>query len=126
MNKTIRNIVILVGFSLPYVFLAMLEDLKFGSMWIYGFMIVILIILTRYALRCGSFIPQLIGNIISYLGSYYFISLQEGDMWGWYFKPLSAIGLLKLVTVLIVLPQAISWILSKLRNHSRRGDTNSL
>lgn len=116
MNKNISNIVVLIGFSIPYVFLAMFEDLRFGSMWIYGLMILALITLTRYSIKCSIFIPQFIGNIISYCGSYYLISLQQGDKWGRYFKPFSPLGLLNLVTILIIVPQVIRWIMSTLRN----------
>lgn len=116
MNKKMNNIVVLIGFSVPYVFLAMVEDLTFGSMWMYALMIIALISLTRYAIKHSIFIPQLIGNIISYMGSYWFISLHEGDKWGWYFKPLAAIGLLNVVTIIIVVLQVISWVLNKSKN----------
>lgn len=120
MNKRILTLLVSIGFCMPYVFLAMWCDLEFGSMLFYGIMIVVLIFLTRISFKLNNFSIQLVGNILSFISSYFFISLQEGERWGWYFKPLSAMGLLKVVTLIIVISQGMSWIVYRRNRRNRR------
>lgn len=53
-------------------------------------------------------IPALpVGNLVSFLSSYWFTVHCRLENWGWIFKPFSPLGFLKAVSALVLLAQGI-------------------
>lgn len=100
------TILLLAVYCIPFVFLSMYDDYKNYSMIVYGLMIIVIWYLAFLEKRKSSFIVLLIANILSFLSSYsWVLRVNKIEEWEGYFKPLSSVQLLVLVTVLIVLLQ---------------------
>ncbi|WP_419959473.1 hypothetical protein [Psychrobacillus sp. BM2] len=105
------TILLLAVYCIPFVFLSMYDDYKNYSMIVYGLMIIFILYLAFLAKRKSSFIFLLIANILSFLSSYsWVLRVNKIEVWEGYFKPLSSVQLLVLVTVLIVLLQVAVYL----------------
>lgn len=105
------TILLLAFYCIPFVFLSMYDDYKNYSMIVYGLMIIVILYLAFLAKRKSSFIVLLIANILSFLSSYsWVLRVNKIEEWEGYFKPLSSVQLLVLVTVLIVLLQVVVYL----------------
>jgi hypothetical protein len=72
----------------------------------YLIMIVVTSLLAFFGKLCSNSITLIIGNILSVIISFYFISEMTGnERWGGYFQPLTPNQLLILVSFLNLIPQ---------------------
>jgi hypothetical protein len=92
----------------------MSQDYFNRSMVGYGVMLICILILSSLSKRYCTFISIIIGNILSFIVSQSFIAKTSNDVpWGGYFKPFGAEQLFVIVSILILIPQVITFILTK-------------
>lgn len=105
MKKSIGFIVSLM-YAYPFVFFAMYMDFLKGSLWGYFIMIAstsILAVISKLIMQKKLII---FGNLISFFSSIYFVySMQALEGWDVFFKPLTAMQLLLIVSLLNIVPQ---------------------
>lgn len=107
MKKNLISLGILLGYSVPYVFLAMLGDAEFGTPWLYVLWLISLAVLS---LLSRSLLTLLAGNALSFLSSHAFMAHFQTDKWTWCFKPFSAPGLLTALTLAALLAQILYYL----------------
>lgn len=107
MRKIVSGILIVCLYCFPFVYFSMHQDFANRSMLGYLIMIVVTSLLAFFGkLVSNSSIFLIIGNILSVIISFYFISEMTGnERWGGYFKPLTPYQLLILVSFLNLIPQ---------------------
>ncbi|MGM7634341.1 hypothetical protein [Bacillus sp. Hm123] len=114
MKKIAMNILIICLYSFPFVYFSMYKDFTDGSMIGYLLMILITSILSFISQYSNYTLAVIIGNVVSTIVSYYFITQMAGDdRWSSYFKPLAPTHLLVLVSVLNVIPQRMAMNFAK-------------
>lgn len=114
MNKKLIKFLMLMAYCIPYGYLAMNGDATSGTMIFYGFMIAGFGILCGTAIRTNNTIILIIGNILSFISSYFFILRKlQSEVWSWYFKPFTPMGLLVLITIVSFIIQIASINYSK-------------
>lgn len=101
------KIILLILYCFPYVYLAMDADLRKKSTLLYGIIIFCFLVYSIILRKIKNIQVLIIGNILSYLSSYYFISINETEKWSWYFKPFTSTGLLILISVILFTFQLI-------------------
>lgn len=107
MNEKVIKALMLLAYCIPYGYLSMQGDFNSGTMIFYGFMIVSLGILLRVAIKTKNTIVLVIGNVLSFISSYIFISQNQTGDWASYFKPFSPLDLLILITMVAFLIQQL-------------------
>ncbi|WP_440897594.1 hypothetical protein ACS127_06420 [Amphibacillus sp. Q70] len=113
MNKKLIKILMLLAYCVPYVYLAMRGDYNSGTMMFYGLMIVCLGLLLWLAIKTKNVSVLIVGNVLTFSSSYFFILQNQKDDWWTYFKPFSPIGLLVSITIIILVIQALFIYYSK-------------
>src|SRR5690625_3342427 len=113
--RLIISILIILLYCFPFVHFAMTQDFTNSSMIGYFILIVVTSILAFLSKFFSNSIPFIIGNIASFIVSFFFLynmTAQLGSGWdGGYFKPLTPYQLLFLVSILNLIPQLITmWI----------------
>ena len=105
MRKWILRLLLLVGFSFPYIYFLMYQELVKGS-WIgYAIILPAFILLTVACRQTNNITICIAGNILSFIASYLLIN-SSGDIFnGTYFKPFTPLGFFKLCTSVIVFLQ---------------------
>ena len=118
MRKIIIGILIACLYCFPFVYFSMHQDFVNGSMFGYLIMIVVTSLLAFLGKRFSNLIFLIIGNILSVIISFYFISEMTGnERWGGYFKPLSPYQLLILVSFLNLIPQFLTIMIADKRKN---------
>lgn len=108
---------LLLAYAIPYPFLAMWEDAAFGTLWCYVGMVLVLVLLGRFSIRAGLGRVMFAGNGLSFLLSLFCVQLFQTEKWSWYFKPLSPVQLLVLLSVMIVFFELFAvWLKKNRRN----------
>lgn len=103
------NILIICLYCFPFVYFSMYKDFENGSMIGYLMMIILTSIIAFIGKFSYNTLALIVGNIVSAMISYYFISQMTGnERWEGYFKPLTASQLLIVVTFLNLIPQLIA------------------
>lgn len=97
----------LAACACPYVFLGMYGDAALGSVAGYLPMLVWMGVECRTAARTGNISVLLGGNLLSFLSSLGFVLLFQTERWGWYFKPFTALGFLKTVSIAVLLAEGL-------------------
>lgn len=106
MRKIVIGILIVCLYCFPFIYFSMHQDFANGSMLGYLIMIVVTSLLAFLGKLFSNSIFLIIGNILSIIISFYFISEMTGnERWGGYFKPLTPYQLLILVSILNLIPQ---------------------
>ena len=114
MRKIVIGILLVCLYCFPFVYFSMHQDFANGSMLGYLIMIVVTSLLAFLGKLFSNSIFLIIGNIISVIISFYFISDMTGnERWGAYFKPLTPYQLLILVSFLNLIPQFFAIKLAK-------------
>ena len=120
MRKIVIGILIVCLYCFPFVYFSMHQDFANRSMLGYFTMIVVTSLLAFFCRYSSNSIPFIIGNILSFITSFYFISEMTGnERWGGYFKPLTSYQLLILVSILNLIPQFLAF---KLVKKYKKGD----
>ena len=107
MKKWLVRIIILLLYSVPYMFLSMNGDATTGTMIYYGVMILAFVLLCYLSKRTDNKALVIIGNIISFITSLICLFQFRTEKWGWYFKPLTDIQLMITVSVVAFVIQFI-------------------
>lgn len=105
MKKSIVKILLLSGYCLPFVFLAMNEDATVGTLWFYLIMIAGFTILCFSCIKTKNFLIVIIGNILSFVSSCGFAWFFQTEKWEYYFKPFLPNQLIIFETVIAFLIQ---------------------
>ena len=87
MKKSIIRTILLLCYCIPFVFLAMNEDVISGTLWFYLVMIVGLGALCIVSVKSNNSWIVIVGNILSVASSCIFTYFFRNEKWGWYFKP---------------------------------------
>ena len=96
-----------VLYSIPWAFLAMWEDLTYGSMFIYALWAITICFITKYSIKNKAYGPMILGNIVSLAITLYCINQNTSDRWLWYFKPFTAKALGLSISIVAIIVQAI-------------------
>ncbi len=87
MKKILTRILLILGYCIPFVFLAMNEDATTGTLWFYLIMVFGFGILCYSGIRIRSVPIIIIGNIFSFISSCIFALAFQTEKWEYYFKP---------------------------------------
>lgn len=116
MNKKSIKILMLLAYCIPYGYLSMEGDFSSGTMLFYGLMIICLGALVTISIKTKNTIVVIIGNILSFISSYIFISQNQTEDWASYFKPFVPFDLLILITVITFVIQLLFIFRSRRKN----------
>ena len=108
MKNWSKRILLLIGYSFPYAFLAMNGDATSGTMLFYGVMIVCFASLCVFSIKTQNIRALVIGNILSYISSYLFMLQNQTEKWEWYFKPFTGNMLLKIISIVAFIIQLLA------------------
>jgi mannose/fructose/N-acetylgalactosamine-specific phosphotransferase system component IID len=112
MKKWRIGLAVLAGYCIPFVYLALLEDFKTGTLLGYLLLLVGFTVLAFTGQRWGHLLFVVAGNIVSYFISIYFAGQMDTFDWDGYFKPLTAEQLILLVSLLMLIPQWIAIVVA--------------
>lgn len=118
MKKVFLKILLLLGYCIPFVFLAMNEDAVTGTLWFYLIMIVGFGVLCYGSLKVKSVWIIFVGNILSFISSCIFAWTFQTEKWEYYFKPFLPNQLIIFETVIALIIQ-ISYIIKKYKTKEK-------
>ncbi len=107
MKKTITKALLILGYCMPFVFLAMNEDATTGTLWFYLIMIIGFSVLCFGCIKTKNSLIVVVGNILSFVSSCVFAWLFQTEKWEYYFKPFLPNQLIIFETILAFLIQII-------------------
>lgn len=102
------NPLVFIFSALPYSFLAMYGDFKYGSMILYGFAIIAVALLIFVSKKKNAFLSLFFGSTVSLAISVFLTANYNQDHWNWYFKPLSEIQMSLLLSIIILIVEGIA------------------
>lgn len=120
MKKWWIGLIVLMGYAIPFVYFALLEDFKTGTLLGYVALLGMFTILAFIGQRFSHLLFVVVGNIVSYFVSLYFAGQMNDFGWDGYFKPLTAEQLILLVSLLMVIPQWIAVVVAMSREAKQR------
>ena len=107
-NETMKSILELVGYCVPYAFFILYEDAMkstYISIAVMGLCILLLCIMAMKKRKIGLIIVgTLLSTGISYVCTALFL---PGKEWSWYFKPFTTESLVIIIGVLLLVVQTI-------------------
>lgn len=107
MRKVVIGIIIICLYCFPFAYYSMQQDFITGSMFGYFLMVTMTSLLAYFANLLSNSIPFIIGNILTAIISFCFISeMGRNTDWGWYFSPASPYQLLFIISFLNLIPQS--------------------
>lgn len=118
MRNWLMRIILVIGYCVPYVFLALNGDADKGTMLFYGIMILCFGGLCWLGIKTKNGLVVLIGNGLSCLSSYLFLLQYQTEKWGWYFKPFTGISLMVTVSVIGLLIQS-AFVYGSYKKHEK-------
>ena len=101
------SILLLMAYCIPFAYLCVMGDGKWGTMLFYGVMIAGFSLLCWGAVKTGRRTIIFIGNLCSLLSSCAAAVLTDMEPMGHYFKPFTAFTLMILLSVLALIFQII-------------------
>lgn len=107
MKKMLIRIALIIGYCIPFVFLAMNEDATTGTLWFYFVMILGFGVLCYYSVKTKNTFIIILGNIMSFISSISFTWFFQTEKWEYYFKPFLPNRLIIFETVIAFLIQII-------------------
>jgi membrane associated rhomboid family serine protease len=110
MEKTLIKISLILGYCVPYVFLAMNEDAITGTPYFYFVMILCFSVLCFFSIKTNNKKIALSGNVLSFISSCVFALLFKTEKWEYYFKPFLPNQLIIFETVIILAVHLIIFI----------------
>ncbi|WP_409968831.1 hypothetical protein RFF05_02360 [Bengtsoniella intestinalis] len=120
MKRPVLRTLLLIAYWVPFAFLAMYGDRELNTLWLYGFMVVDMAILCWACMK--NHCPEIIigGNLITVVSSYLclqqMLATEQGEYWVAYFKPLTPIQLVLLLTGVMVVLQLLWMHIFKIRH----------
>lgn len=100
MKNKLYSLLFLLLFALPFPFISMYLDFKYGTMLGYLIMIAVYVALTYGCRRINNHKVYLYGNGISVVVSLIFMQSVTYESWSYYFTPLSPVQLLFFIAIL--------------------------
>lgn len=120
MKRFIIWFLLILGYCIPFVFLAMNEDATTGTLWFYLIMILGFWALCYGCIKTSNYIIVIIGNILSFISSCIFLLNFYTDKWEYYFKPFLPNQLIIFETVIAFLIQII-FVIYHVQKNKRNG-----
>ena len=105
--KGLKKLILLLGYCVPFVFLAMNEDATVGTLWFYLIMIIGFGILSYASAKTKNSWIVVIGNILSFASSCIFAWNFQTPKWEYYFKPFLPNQLIVFETVIALVIQIV-------------------
>lgn len=115
MKKGLVGLIVLIGYTVPFVYFALLEDFKMGTLLGYVLLLVMFTALAYVGQRFSHLLFVVVGNLVSYFVSVYFAGQRNDFGWDGYFKPLTAEQLILFVSLLMLIPQLIAVVVAMSR-----------
>lgn len=109
-DKIKKMILLLIGYCVPFSFLAMYGDVTFGSMWLYVLLVLGYGLLCWLSIRFRSLSTLLLGNVISGGISAGCVAAFQTEKWSWYFKPFTPMTMVILISVVAFVVQLTIWL----------------
>ena len=107
MKTNFIRALLLLGYCVPFVFLAMNEDATVGTLWFYLIMIIGFGALCYGSAKTKNSWIVVIGNILSFASSCIFAWNFQTPKWEYYFKPFLPNTLIIFETVIVFAIQII-------------------
>ena len=107
MIRNITRVFLILGYSIPFVFLAMNEDATTGTLWFYLIMIIGLSLLCFASIKTKNPWIVVVGNVLSFASSCIFAWNFQTPKWEYYFKPFLPNQLIIFESVIAFLIQII-------------------
>lgn len=107
MKKIFIKILLILGYCIPFVFLAMNEDAQKGTLWFYLVMLIGFGVLCFGSIRTKNTWIVTVGNVLSFLSSCIFAWHFQTEKWEYYFKPFLPNQLIIFETLLVFAIQII-------------------
>ena len=107
MKTNFIRALLLLGYCVPFVFLAMNEDATVGTLWFYLIMIIGFGILSYASAKTKNSWIVVIGNILSFASSCIFAWNFQTPKWEYYFKPFLPNQLIVFETVIALVIQIV-------------------
>ena len=118
MKTNFIRTLLLLGYCVPFVFLAMNEDATVGTLWFYLIMIIGFGILSYASAKTKNSWIVVVGNILSFISSCIFAWNFQTPKWEYYFKPFLPNTLIIFETVIAFLIQ-IAFVIHYARKNNR-------
>ena len=109
MKKRKHDVIILLIYSLPYVFLGMLGDITLHSVLPYFFMVAAMVGLLCYCMKTQRMIFAILGNLLSLLTSGIFTRVCATENWSFYFKAYSPVVRTLWFSIIVIVLQFVIW-----------------
>ena len=107
MKTNFIRALLLLGYCVPFVFLAMNEDATVGTLWFYLIMIIGFGALCYGSAKTKNSWIVVIGNILSFASSCIFAWNFQTPKWEYYFKPFLPNQLIVFETVIALVIQIV-------------------
>ena len=102
-----KKALLISGYLVPYVFLAMNEDALTGTPNFYFVMLIAFAALCAFCIKVRSIWIFVIGNVLSFISSCLFAWHFQTEKWEYYFKPFLPNQLIVFETVILFAIQLI-------------------
>lgn len=119
MNRWVVSVFLVAGYCIPYVFLALFGDLRYGTVLLYAAMLAGFSALLICAVKTKQFFAVIIGNGISTLSSLVFVHTCIPDDFSWYFKPFTPASLTWTVSIAVFVIQLLYLLRARKRPECR-------
>ena len=121
MKKRKFDVLILLIYSVPYVFLGMLGDYLWHSLWLYGLMVAAMVGLLIWCIRSKRKIVLILGNALTFLTSCFFTQYVANEAWDYYFKIIPTIArTVQFSCIVLVIQLVILWIVRSVREEKAK------
>lgn len=112
-RRKMISLLILIAYSVPYVFLGMYGDRIYHSLWLYGLMAAAMSGLGWYCGKTKRIPVALLGNLLSLLISCLLTQAFAGDDWNYFFKAFPATIRTVQFSGIMLVVQVVPWWFAK-------------
>ena len=109
MKKRKHDVLVLLIYSVPYVFLGMLGDVIWRTLLLYILMVAAMVGLLFYCMKTQRLVIAAFGNLVSFLSSCLFCQYFATEQWDYYFMFFPAIGRALQFSCILLVIQAVLW-----------------
>ena len=102
-----KNVLLLIPYCIPWIFLTLYGDEAYGIAWQYGVVLAILAVGAGVLKDNGRLL--LFGNLLSFCVSMLLVGLAGYDEMNYYFKPFTAYGWVMVLTAVSAVMQMLVW-----------------
>jgi len=107
MKKSLIRLFLILGYCIPFIFLAMNEDATVGTLWFYLFMTIGFGALCYGCAKTKNLWIVFVGNVLSFVSSCIFAWNFQTEKWEYYFKPFLPNQLVIFETVIVFAIQVV-------------------